>query len=71
MSYLIFLAIGLGIIWWGLKTKEEVAQISSAIVGALFLIWGLTLTPQSLLFAGEIIAVLAVFRICVRCCECD
>jgi membrane protein YdbS with pleckstrin-like domain len=70
MSYLIFLAIGLGIIWWGLKIKEEIFQISSAIIGALFLVWGLILTPQSLLFAGEVISVVAVFRICVRCCEC-
>jgi hypothetical protein len=43
MSYLIFLAIGLGIIWWGLKIKEEIFQISSAIIGALFLVWGLIL----------------------------
>ncbi len=71
MQYLIFLAIGLLIIIWGLKTKEEVAQLTAAIMGAIFLVWGLTMTPQPILLAAEIVAVIAIFRICVRCCECD
>ncbi|MBE9166686.1 hypothetical protein IQ238_03780 [Pleurocapsales cyanobacterium LEGE 06147] len=71
MSFLIFLAIGLGTIWFGLKVKEEVAQIAAAITGAIFLLWGLTLTPQPFLVSAEVIAVLAVFRLCLRCCDCD
>lgn len=71
MSFLIFLGIGLGTIWFGLKVKEEVAQIAAAITGAIFLFWGLTLTPQPFLVAVEAIAVLAVFRFCLRCCDCD
>ena len=71
MQYLICLIIGLVIIIWGVKTNEEVAQLTAAIVGAIFLVWGLTMTPQPILLAAEIVAVIAIFRICVRCCECD
>ncbi len=71
MVYLIFLGIGLAIIILGLKTNEEVVRLSSAIIGTIFLIWGLTITPQPVLLAAEIIAVIATFRICVRCCECE
>ena len=71
MSFIIFLGLGLVIITWGLRAKEEIAQLSGAIVGAVLLFWGLCLTPQMFLLAAEIITVVAVFRICVRCCECD
>ena len=71
MEYLIFLGVGLLIIIWGLRSNEEVVQLTSAIIGAIFLVWGLTMTPQPVLLGAEILAVIAVFRICVRCCECD
>lgn len=71
MSFIIFLGLGLGAIAWGLKATEEISQLSGAIVGAILLIWGLCLTPQMFLLAAEVVAVIAVFRICVRCCECD
>ena len=71
MSYLVFLGIGLTTIFWGLKTREEIVRLSAAIVGAIFLVWGLILTPQAFLFLMEALAIIAVFRICVRCCECD
>ena len=71
MSFLIFLGLGLGFVVWGLKSTEEILQLLSAIVGAILLFWGLCLTPQRLLISAEILTVIAVFRICVRCCECD
>ena len=71
MSFIIFLGLGLGSIAWGLRATEEIARLSGAIIGAVLLIWGLCLTPQTYLLAAEILAVIAVFRICVRCCECD
>ncbi len=71
MSFVVFLGLGLGAIAWGLKATEEVAQLSGAIIGAVLLIWGLCLTPQMYLVGVEILAVIAVFRICIRCCECD
>ncbi|MEL6930964.1 MAG: hypothetical protein AAFO95_20410 [Cyanobacteria bacterium J06600_6] len=71
MSFLIFFGLGLTAISWGIKSREEIMQLSCAIVGAILLIWGLFLTPQTFLLGAEAIALVAVFRICVRCCECD
>ncbi|MEL6911954.1 MAG: hypothetical protein AAFR62_11415 [Cyanobacteria bacterium J06629_2] len=71
MSFILFFGLGLGSIAWGLRSQEEIVQLSAAVLGAILLIWGLCLTPQKILFGAEIIAVIAVFRICVRCCECD
>ena len=71
MSFVVFIALGLGAIAWGLRASEEVAQLSGAVAGAILLVWGLCLTPQMFLIGVEILAVIAVFRICVRCCECD
>ena len=71
MSFIIFLGLGLAVIAWGVRSQEEVIQLSGAVLGTVLLIWGLFLTPQMFLVGAEIIAVLAVFRICVRCCECD
>lgn len=71
MSFVIFLGLGLGSIVWGLKSQEEIIQLSGAIIGAVLLVWGLCLTPQVFLLGAEIITVIAVFRICIRCCECD
>ena len=71
MSFIVFLTLGLAAIAFGLKSTEEVIQLSAAVLGAVLLVWGLCLTPQTFLVVAEIIAVVAVFRICVRCCECD
>ena len=71
MSFIVFIGLGLGAIAWGLKTSDEIVRLAGAIVGAILLVWGLCLTPQTLLVGAEILAVVAVFRICVRCCECD
>lgn len=70
MSFVIFLGLGLGSIAWGLKFQEEIIQLSGAIISAVLLVWGLCLTPQVFLLGVEIITVIAVFRICIRCCEC-
>jgi hypothetical protein len=66
-TYLIFLLIGLGIIWIGLKTGEEIVRIAAAIAGAILLIWGFALTPLPLQLLVEIVSVMAVFSVCVRC----
>lgn len=71
MSFLIFLGLGFGTIAWGVKSTEEIVQLSSAVLGSVLLIWGLCLTPQMFLLGAEILSVIAVFRISVRCCECD
>lgn len=71
MNFIIFLGLGFGSIAWGLKAKEEIVQLSAAIVGAILLIWGLCLTPQKFLLVAEILTVIAVFRGCIRCWGCD
>ena len=71
MSFAVFIGLGLSAIAWGLKATEEIARLAAAIVGSILLIWGLCLTPQMFLIGAEILAVAAVFKICVRCCECD
>jgi len=40
MSFIIFFGLGLGAIAWGLKSTEEIMQLSGAIVGAILLVWG-------------------------------
>ncbi|MEM7758770.1 MAG: hypothetical protein AAGF83_13210 [Cyanobacteria bacterium P01_G01_bin.67] len=71
MSFIILFGLGLCSIFWGIKSTEEIIQLTGAVIGTILLIWGLCLTPQIFLFGGEVIAVIAVFRICIRCCECD
>jgi hypothetical protein len=67
VTYLVLLAVGLVVIWFGLKTKDDVLMIGSAITGALLLIWGFALTPFQLQLIVEILIVVAVFPICLKC----
>ncbi|WP_019506599.1 hypothetical protein [Pleurocapsa sp. PCC 7319] len=71
MSFVIFLGLGFGVIAWGLKAQEEIAQLSAVILGAILLMWGLCLTPQKFLLVTEILTVIMVFRGCIRCWGCD
>jgi len=66
-TYLILLAVGIGIIWVGLRAKDEVYRLASGVTGAIFLIWGFALTPSQFQFLVEAIALVAVFPICMRC----
>lgn len=69
MTYLIFLAVGLGFIWLGLRTREEVYRLTAALVGTVLLVLGLFSTPLQLQLLVEIISIFAVFRICLRCLD--
>ncbi|NJO93245.1 MAG: hypothetical protein HC820_00735 [Hydrococcus sp. RM1_1_31] len=71
MSFFIVLTIGFGIIGLGFFIKEEVVQIAAVMIGAIFCVWGLALTPKPLLIGAEILTVVALFRLCLHCCECD
>jgi VIT1/CCC1 family predicted Fe2+/Mn2+ transporter len=66
-TYLILLAVGIGIIWVGLRSKDEVYRLASGVTGAIFLIWGFALTPSQLQFLVEAITLVAIFPICMRC----
>jgi len=67
VTYLVLLAVGLVVIWFGLKIKDDVLMIGSAITGALLLIWGFALTPSQLQLIVEILIVVAIFPICLKC----
>jgi len=67
MAYLLFLTIGLAIIWLAIKIKEEVLRISAAIIGSLITIWSFSLSPTSFQIAIELVGVVSVFTFCLRC----
>lgn len=66
-TYLIFLAVGIGIIWLGLRIKDDVYRLAAAVSGAILLIWGFALTPSQFQFAIEAIALVVLFPVCIRC----
>lgn len=66
-TYVILLAVGIGIIWVGLSSKDEVYRVASGVTGAIFLIWGFALTPSQFQFLVEAITLVVVFPICMRC----
>lgn len=70
VTYLILLAIGLGLIWVGLRAKEEVLRITAVVSGAIFLIWGFALAPLQFQLLIAALVVVAVFATCMRCLEC-
>lgn len=67
VTYLVLLAVGLVVIWFGLKTKDDVLMVGAAFTGALLLIWGFALTPSQFQLIVEVLIVVAVFPICLKC----
>lgn len=67
MTYLFLLTIGLGVVWGGIRIKDEVYRLTAAIAGAILLVWGLALTPTPFQIIAEVIAIFSIFSICVRC----
>lgn len=82
-TYLILWVVGLGIIWLGLRTKDEDSRVwgfpplsdlsgeayrlGAGVAAAIFLVWGFAWTPSQLQFFMEAIALIAVFPTCIRC----
>ena len=67
MTYLLFLTIGLAIIWLAIKIEEEVLRISAAIMGSLITFWGFTLCPTAFQILIVLAGVISVFTFCMRC----
>ncbi len=67
LTYLTLLGLGLSIIWLGLKTNDEVYRLGAVIGGAIFIVWGFALTPSEFQILFEVIALIAVFPVCMRC----
>ncbi|ARV59198.1 hypothetical protein BZZ01_11660 [Nostocales cyanobacterium HT-58-2] len=70
MTGFVLLAIGIGNFLLALKTKDEIPRITAVVAGAIFLIWGYTLTPMHFQLVVEISSVIAAFSICMRCLDC-
>ncbi|MBV6624938.1 MAG: hypothetical protein KI793_18755 [Rivularia sp. (in: Bacteria)] len=71
MNYLLFLIVGLAIIWFSIKIEEEVLRISAAIAGTLITVWGFSLSPTTIQIAVELAGVISVFSFCIRCWKKD
>ncbi|PSB13303.1 hypothetical protein C7B61_09520 [filamentous cyanobacterium CCP1] len=70
MAFLVWLAIGLGMIWLSRKTKEDIPVIATAVSGAISLIWGFAIAPLPFQMAIEIVGILAIFVSCMGYCDC-
>lgn len=69
VTYLSLLGIGLEIIWqsFTLVGNEEIYRLSAVTGGAIFLVWGLALTPIHWQIFMEGVSLLAVFPVCIPC----
>ena len=66
MGFLL-LAAGLALIWGGIRFKEEELLIATALAGLCLLVWGFVLTPPHWQVAMEVLVVIVLFPVCVRC----
>lgn len=69
MSYWVLWAIGFGTLWLGLRFDDEVLLIVSALLGSVFVIWGLASAPLPLQLVVEVGCVIALSFVCMRCIE--
>gem|GEM_PF-1152239 len=70
MAYLILWGLGFVSFWAGLALfDDEILLIACALVGSGLIIAGLVLAPPRLQIAIEIVLVLALFRVCMKCIE--
>ena len=66
MGFLL-LAAGLALIWIGIRFKEEELLIAATLAGLFLLVWGFVLTPAHWQVTMEILVVVLLFPVCVRC----
>jgi hypothetical protein len=70
MVYVILWALGFALFWAGLKLfDDEVILITSAMVGSALIIGGLAVAPSPLQMAIEIVLIIVLFNVCMRCIE--
>lgn len=68
MTYFIFLVLGFGLFWAGLKLfDDEVILIASAIVGSVCIFSGLAMSPPFVQIPIEAALILALFNLCMEC----
>lgn len=70
MNYLIFLTLGFGTLWAGLKLfDDEVLLIVTLFVGAGLVLAGLLTSPVQLKIAIEVALIVNMFYICMECIQ--
>lgn len=67
LTYLLFLAVGMGLVWVSLKFKDDVYRLATAVTGAILIVWGFALTPLQLQLPIEALVLVLVFPLCLRC----
>jgi hypothetical protein len=71
MTFLIFLLLGIGILWLGRRATDDIPLIGVSLSGIILLVWGFAIAPFSVQFLVELLLVGLAFSMCVRCCNCD
>lgn len=70
MNYLIFLLLGFGALWAGLKLfDDEILLIVSLFVGSALVLIGLISSPVQLQIGIEAALIAALFHTCMECIE--
>jgi len=67
LTHLIFLVVGIGLVWISIKFKDDVYRLATAISGAIFIVWGFALTPLQFQLPIEALVLILVFPLCLRC----
>ena len=68
MNYLIFLTLGFGTLWAGLKLfDDEILLITMLVVGSGLTLMGLLSSPVKLQAVIELVLILNLFYICMEC----
>ncbi len=63
----VLLTLGVTLIWRGIRFQEEELLIAAALGGLCLLIWGFVLTPAHWQVAMEVLVIVLLFPVCVRC----
>ncbi|EDX83255.1 hypothetical protein S7335_435 [Synechococcus sp. PCC 7335] len=70
MNYLIFLLLGFGALWAGLKLfDDEVLLIVTLFVGSGLVLVGLVSSPVQLQVVIEVALIAGLFHTCMECIE--
>ncbi|WAL60051.1 hypothetical protein [Thermocoleostomius sinensis] len=71
MSFLIFLLLGIAILWLGRKATDDIPVIAVSLSSIILLIWSFAIAPASVQLLVELPLVGIAFSLCVQCCRCE
>ncbi|PPS43995.1 hypothetical protein [Chroococcidiopsis sp. TS-821] len=67
LTHLVFLTLGMGLVWVSVKVKNDVYRLAIAISGAISIVWGFALTPLQFQLPIEALVLILLFPLCLRC----